>query len=345
MSAKRAARRPRIVDVAKAAGVSAQTVSNVINGRRGFTEPTRLKVERAIAELDFQPNRYAQSLRSRRTGLIGFDMVRRQLDISNPFTVGLLHALVPAATHHDRRVLVFTHDENRPEEFRATAAAGLVDGFILSDSTAGDPRARVLEEQGVPYVVMGRPEMGPTVAALDIDNAVAMHEAVEHVLAQGCRDVAYVGYSQPAHWNVERRRGVREALRRNGIGLPRHRVLTGASLPAIKGRLPEFLTRHGVPDAVVTSSDSIAVGVVAIAQVLGIAVGRDMAVTGFDDSPLASMVSPEITSISVPVEPIAERLLDLLDLVLDGGLVPAGETVATRLVVRGSSGFARPRQR
>lgn len=341
MSARSSARRPRIVDVAKAAGVSAQTVSNVINGRRGFTEPTRLRVERAIAELDFQPNRYAQSLRSRRTGLIGFDMVRRQLDISNPFTVGLLHALVPAATHHDRRVLVFTHDENRPEEFRATAAAGLVDGFILSDSTAGDPRARVLEEQGVPYVVMGRPDMGPTVAALDIDNAVAMHEAVEHVLAQGCRDVAYVGYSQPAHWNVERRRGVREALRHHGIGLPRHRVLTGASLPSIKGRLPEFLTRHGVPDAVVTSSDSIAVGVVAIAQVLGIAVGTDMAVTGFDDSPLASMVSPEITSISVPVEPIAERLLDLLDLVLDGGLLPAGETVATRLVVRGSSGFGR----
>ena len=345
MAAKPQVSRPRVVDVAKAAGVSSQTVSNVINGRGGFTEPTRLKVERAISKLGFQPNRYAQSLRSRRTGLIGFDMVRRQLDVSNPFTVGLLHALVPAATHHDRRVLVFTHDEEHPDEFRSTAAAGLVDGFILSDSTSGDHRARVLSELAVPYVVMGRPDTGSPVPSLDIDNALAMHDAVEHVVAQGCRDIAYVGYSQPAHWNIDRRRGTREALSSSGIRLPRHRVLVGSNLKSIRGRLPEFLTTNGVPDAVITSSDSIAVSVVAIAAMLGIRVGQELAVTGFDDSPLASMVSPEITSIAVPVEPIAERLLDLLDLVLDGHDVPQGETMGTTLVVRGSSGFAPQRGR
>lgn len=345
MAAKRSAKRPRIVDVAAAAGVSAQTVSNVINGRGGFTEPTRVKVERAIDKLGFQPNRYAQSLRSQRTGLIGFDLVRRQLDVSNPFTVGLLHALVPAASHHDRRVLVFTHDEERPDEFRATASAGLVDGFILSDSTAGDVRAQILEELQVPFVVMGRPETGSPVVALDIDNALAMHDAVEHVVAQGCQDVAYIGYSQPAHWNVDRRRGVREALSDTGIALPRHRVLTGQSLKAIRTRIPEFLTHHGVPDAIVTSSDSIAVAVVAIAQMLGIRVGKDLAVTGFDDSPLASMVSPEITSIAVPVEPIAEQLLDLMELVLQGQPVSELPFVATRLVVRGSSGFTAARNR
>ncbi|WP_392544027.1 LacI family DNA-binding transcriptional regulator [Oryzobacter telluris] len=345
MAARPTPRRPRIVDVAKAAGVSPQTVSNVINDRGGFTPPTRAKVERAIAALGFQPNRYAQSLRSQRTGLIGFDMVRRQLDVSNPFTVGLLHALVPAATHHNRRVLVFTHDEEQPDEFRTTAVAGLVDGFILSDSTAGDIRARVLEELGVPFVVMGRPETGSTVAALDIDNAVAMHEAVDHVVDQGCRDIAFVGYGTSAHWNTERRRGTREALSQRGIQLPRHRVLSGTTLKSIRTRLPEFLTHNGVPDAVITSSDSLAVSVVAIASMLGIRVGKDLAVTGFDDSPLASMVSPEITSVSVPVEPIAERLLDLLELVMDGQPVPEGDVIGTRLVVRGSSGFAPRRDR
>jgi len=344
MAANRSGKRPRIVDVAKVAGVSAQTVSNVINGRGGFTEPTRAKVEKAIDKLGFQPNRYAQSLRSQRSGLIGFDLVRRQLDVSNPFTLGLLHALVPAASHHDRRVLVFTHDEEQPEEFRATASAGLVDGFILSDSTAGDVRARILEDLGVPYVVMGRPETGSEVVALDIDNAIAMHDAVDHVVDQGCRDIAYVGYSQPAHWNVDRRRGVREALAARGLTLPRHRVMTAASLKAIRARLPEFLTHHGVPDAVITSSDSIAVGTVAIAQMLGITVGKDLAVTGFDDSPLATMVSPEITSVAVPVEPIAEQLLDLFDQLLQGVPAPPTRPVGTRLVVRGSSGF-RPRVR
>ena len=76
--------RPRIVDVATRAGVSRQTVSNVINAREGFTEETRAKVEAAIAELGFQPNRYAQSLRSLRTMLLGFEMSTQQLDVTNP---------------------------------------------------------------------------------------------------------------------------------------------------------------------------------------------------------------------------------------------------------------------
>lgn len=338
-------RRPRIVDVAKAAGVSPQTVSNVINGRNGFTEGTRVTVERAITELGFQPNRYAQSLRSRRTGLIGFDMAIPQLDITNPWTVSLLHALVPAATRHDRRVIVFTHEEDRSEEFRSTAAAGLVDGFILSDSTPGDFRASILQEVGVPYVVMGRPADGSSVASVDIDNAVAIREAADHVVDQGCRDIAFIGYSGPEHWNVDRRRGAREALSDRGIILPRHRVLMARTPKAIRRRLPEFLTHNGVPDAVIASSDSIAVSVVSTAAMLGIRVGKELAVTGFDDSPLASMVSPEITSVSIPVDPIAERLLDLFDLVLDGEQVPEGEVIHTRLVVRGSSGFTTQRGR
>ena len=338
-------RRARIVDVARRAGVSAQTVSNVINDRGGFTAPTREKVERAIAELDFQPNRYAQSLRSQRTGLIGFDMVRQQLDVTNPFTVGLLNALIPAAARHDRRVLVFTHEEGRPDEFRATATSGLVDGFVLSDSTAGDVRAQVLQELGIPFVVMGRPDSVEPVSALDIDNAEAMREAVDHVVDQGCRDIAYVGYGGSAHWNVDRRRGVRSALSDRGIGLPRHRVLTSTSLKSIRSRLPEFLTHNGVPDAVITSSDSIAVSVTAIASMLGIRVGKELAVTGFDDGPLTTMVSPEITSVAVPVEPIANQLLDMLERVLRGESATDEPDASTRLVIRGSSGFTPHRSR
>ncbi|HSF98180.1 MAG TPA: LacI family DNA-binding transcriptional regulator [Ornithinibacter sp.] len=335
-------KRPRIVDVARLADVSPQTVSNVINRRGGFTEPTRLKVEAAVAELGFQPNRYAQSLRWQRTGLIGFDMVRRQLDVSNPFTVGLLHALVPAARRHDLRVLVVTHDENSEDEFRATASSGLVDGFVLSDSTTGDPRAAVLQELGVPFVVMGRPGTPIPVPAVELDNAAGIRQAVDHVVAQGCRDIAYVGYSGPEHWNVERRRGIREGLAAHGIPLPRHRVLTSPSLTTIRRRLPDFLAAEGGPDAVVANSDSIAVSIVGIAGGLGIRVGQDLAVTGFDDSPLATLVSPELTSVAIPVDPIAERLVVLLKDAIDGAQSPGSVTVPTHLVVRASSGFTPP---
>ena len=164
------------------------------------------------------------------------------------------------------------------------------------------------------------------------------------MVAQGCRDIAYVGYSGHEHWNVERRRGVREGLAAHGIPLPRHRVLTAPSLATIRRRLPQFLAAQGGPDAIVANSDSIAVSIVGIAGGLGIRVGQDLAVTGFDDSPLATMVSPEVTSVAVPVDPIAERLLVLLRGALDGTESPGSGTLPTHLVVRESSGFT-PRRR
>src|SRR3954471_16982938 len=88
--------RPRIVDVAALARVSTQTVSNVINGRGGFTDDTRARGQDAIEQLGFQPKHHAQALRSRRTMLLGFDMSGEQLDVSNPFTVTFLRALVRA---------------------------------------------------------------------------------------------------------------------------------------------------------------------------------------------------------------------------------------------------------
>src|SRR6185369_1540405 len=96
--------RPRIVDVAALAGVSSQTVSNVINGRGGFTEDTRARVQAAIEQLGFRPNHYAQSLRSRRTMLLGFAMSGQQLDVTNPFTVNFLRALVRSAAGRGYRV-------------------------------------------------------------------------------------------------------------------------------------------------------------------------------------------------------------------------------------------------
>lgn len=332
--------RTRIVDVAERAGVSPQTVSNVINGRAGFTPATRKRVERAIAEMDFQPNRFAQSLRSQRTGLIGFDMAQHQLDISNPFTLSLLQGLVRAAERHGQRVLVFTHEEDKPEDFRATATAGLVDGFVLSDSTVGDPRVEVLDETEVPFVVLGRTADDDSHTWLDVDNAAAMRAPIDLLVDQGCREFAFVTYSGAQHWNRDRRRGAREALATHGLRLPRDRVVSGSTLNAIRRRLPELLTGPDRPDAVVTSSDSIAVLVLGVATSLGLRVGRDIALTGFDDGPLSTLVSPELTSVALPVDEMAERLMTLLSSRIAGDPHTGGHYVSTRLVVRESSGFA-----
>lgn len=337
-------RRPRIVDVARTAGVSAQTVSNVINGRGGFTEPTRERVEAAIATLGFQPNRYAQSLRSQRTGLVGFDMVSDQLDGTNPFTVSLLGALIRAAEHHGQRILVFTHGSDQPADFRATATSGLVDGLVLSDSAVGDPRVGILDEVGLPFVVFGRTDNDADHTWLDIDNRAAMRQPVDLLVGQGCRDVAYVSYSGSQHWTRDRRRGTREALAAHGLSLPRDRVLIGPSLDALRPRLVQLLDSPHRPDAIVTASDPIGVLTIGIATSLGLRVGHDIAVTGFDAGPLSTMVSPALTSVSIPVNPIAERLLTLLGDRIEGAVPYISEVAETALLVRESSGFTPPAQ-
>jgi DNA-binding LacI/PurR family transcriptional regulator len=328
--------RPRIVDVATLAGVSRQTVSNVINGRNGFTAQTRARVEAAIAELGFQPNRYAQSLRSLRTMLVGFDLSGPQLDASNPFTISFLRAVVRAAQAHGYRVAVFAHEAARPADFRATLAAGVVDGFVLSDAPPDDYRARAATEVGVPFVALGRTAVDLPQTWVDIDNRRAMSAVVDHLVGRGCRRFAYVGHPTDVYWNRDRLGGTRERLAVHHLTLARDRTLIGPR-DALRPRLARLLGARVRPDAVVTSSDSIAVQVVNLAHSLGVRVPDDVAVTGFDAGPLRTMVEPALTSVSLPVDDVAAALIERLVAELRSPTGRPGAILPTRLVVGGSA--------
>lgn len=325
----------RVVDVAAVAGVSAQTVSNVINGRRGFNEATRAKVEEAIAELGFQPNRYAQSLRSKRTMQIGFDLTGAQLDLANPFTSEFLRSLVSVATAMNYRVLAFAHKTRSKDEFRHAMRVGIVDGFVLSDSQPGDVRADVLTELGIPFVTFGRTRPSAPQTWVDIDNAAAMHAVVDRLVAAGHRSFAYIGFPGKDYWNHERLQGVRERLAEHDLTLPASSVLLGR-LDTLRPKIHRFLEQTKHPTAIVTSSDSIAVVAVTAATAMGLSVGRDVAVTGFDAGPLRTMVEPILTSVRIPLEKVAQALMERLVEELRGPTGRPGVIVATELVPGGS---------
>jgi DNA-binding LacI/PurR family transcriptional regulator len=331
------AERVRIVDVAQHAGVSRQTVSNVINLRGGFTDETRERVESAIEELGFQPNRYAQSLRSRRTMLLGFDMSGEQLDVTNPFTISFLRAVVQGAAARQYRVVVFAHEGLGAKDFRTSVQSGAVDGFILSDSTPDDPRPRILRESRVPFVVFGRGASDQAYPWVDIDNRAAMIPVVEHLVAAGHRTFGYVSYPFDKYWNLERFDGARDALRAHGLDVADDAVITGEP-PTVTKQLQALLNRTDRPTAIMTSSDAMALAVVNVATSNGIRVGVDLAVTGFDAGPLRTMVEPPLTSVSIPVEDIAATLVSHL-LLQVGGVHGAdeGHLVPTELVLGGSA--------
>lgn len=328
--------RPRIVDVAARAGVSAQTVSNVINSRGGFTEDTRLRVEAAIEELGFQPNRYAQSLRWQRTHLLGFDMSGQQLDATNPFAVSFLRSLVKAASRHGYRVVAFTHEAHGDDEFRSTVTAGAVDGFVLSDAPAEDGRARILTEARLPFVVFGRTAQDLPQTWVDIDNRLAMRPAVDHLIAKGHTTFGWVGYSNEEYWNLDRYEGAQARLRDAGHAFDPRAVIIGRP-DEVRPRLRSLLAGDHRPTAILTSSDTMAVQVMNTAAAMGLHVGSDVAVTGFDAGPLRTMVEPTITSVRIPIDRIAAALVDRLMNELNGNRVDGGDFVPTDLVLGGSA--------
>lgn len=328
--------RPRLRDVARAAGVSAQTVSNVLNGRTGFSEVTRVRVLAAAERLHFQPNRAAQRLRGRRSMQLGTHLAEDVLGLHGNFTVGFLRALIRAAEEEDHQLVVLTAPfEERLVRSRLLQAG--VDGFVLYNIDPRDARPGLLSEAGIPFAVLGRTAPTARQAWVDIDNAAAMHAVVDHLLDRGHRRFGYVGYDEREYWNYERLEGVRGRLRARGLDLVDDWVITG-TYERVRDSLSQRLAAPDRPEALICGSDSLAVVVCVVAGRLGLTLGRDLAVTGFDGLAEGLGLEPSLTTVMLPVAEGASRLVAMVVDQIEGGDPPErGLILPTRLRVGGTT--------
>src|SRR5580658_6411634 len=249
-----------IQDVARAAGVGRQTVSNVLNGSGRVGKATKARVLEAVAALGYHPHHGARSLRSRRTRQLAYVMPRVQLLPGNYIMQQFLQALAAASARRSHSVVVVVPDGDPRDEMRRLIASRSVDAFLLSNLQPHDPRVVLLAEAGIPFAGFGR--IGPELPQqwVDIDNHAAMLEAVEHVLARGFGRPAFVGFRSQNHWDTERVTGFRAGRAR--------------------------------PDAIVASSDRLAAMVYGVAGELRLRIGQDLGVTGFDGSIAAGLLHP-----------------------------------------------------
>ena len=330
--------RSDINDVARMARVSRQTVSNVLNNRTGYSEETRSRVLRAIEALDYQPHRAARSLRSQRTMQLGYHMPGEQLAPENAFVLGFMQALVRAAADHGHHVLVFTEQDDELEVFRELVAIRGVDGFILSGSRGEDPRARYLHQAGVPFAVFGRTAPGLPQTWVDIDSVAGAASAVDYLVGRGHESLAYVGYGPGKSWDVERLEGFRKGLADHGIRVAERRIILGRSLEGVHDDVLRLLGGKRPPSAIVTGSDVLAAVVVNAAKSLGLRVGQDVAVTGFDGGFVRHMTEPVLTSVRIPVDRIATELIACcLRMIDDGTAQSTGLLVPTEIAVGGTA--------
>jgi DNA-binding LacI/PurR family transcriptional regulator len=299
-----------IQDVARAAGVGRQTVSNVLNDSGRVGEATKVRVLEAVAALGYHPHHGARSLRSRRTRQLAYVMPRVQLLPGNDIMQQFLQALATASARRSHSMVVVVPDGNSRDEMRRLIASRTVDAFLLSELQPEDPRVALLAEAGVPFACFGR--VGPALPQhwVDIDNRAAAIEVVEHVLARGFSRVAFAGYQSGNHWDAERLAGFRAGLARHGVPGDDVVLVDEASARRKIRSLLAGVHRGGVrPDAIVTGSDRLAAMIYGVAGELRLRIGRDLGVTGFDGSVAADLLHPRLTSVTIPVEDIARRVI------------------------------------
>jgi LacI family transcriptional regulator len=294
-----------IADVARRAGVSQMTVSRVINSSAAVRPDKRARVERAIEELGYVPNRLARGLSARRLGVIAVLVP----DLTNPFFTEIVHKIEDVANEQGLTVVLGNSDE-RPEreaDFLRTVAALRVDGAIIGATGDGAVSSvRRLQSAGIPVVALDR-----RVGKLDIDIVLGAASEpaqllTQHLIQHGHKRIGMIGGPATASTSRERAEGYRQALREAGLdedpSLYRESRFSRSDGSRI-GR--ELLEQPDRPTALLTANSFLAFGVIDAAESLGLSVPGDLAIASFDDFEIGPR-EPILTCADQPASDIAE---------------------------------------
>ncbi|WP_136518278.1 MULTISPECIES: LacI family DNA-binding transcriptional regulator [Cellulomonas] len=304
-----------MVDVARLAGVSVKTVSNVLNGYPYIRETTRARVLEAIDELGYEVNVTARSLRSGRTGMIGLAVP----ELGQPYFGELADEVLAAARRHGVQVLIEPTGFTREGELAALREPrrGLVDGLVFSPAALEQDDAPLLEEAGYPLVLLGEQVFSSRVDHVTMRNVEGARAATDLLLDLGRRRIAAVGmlHSRTAGSASLRYQGYREALAARGLEVD-DRLLGWADdgwHRANGARAMAHVLDTGVEvDGVVAFNDALAVGAMFELQVRGLRIPGDVAVVGFDDVEDARYSVPTLTTVDPGRREIADVAVELL---------------------------------
>lgn len=326
-------RRVGIDDVARRAGVSRQTVSNVLNTQGRFTQTTRVRVEAVVAELGYRPNHAARAMRLRRTATLAHPVADSELLPHNFFGAQFLQALVGAAAAAGQTLLA---TGSRPDMLEEVLAEGRVDGFVLADSEPGDARVNRLLELSAPFAAFGRTSPDQPQSWVDVDSRSSVRAATEHLLGLGHRHLAFLGYGgwPSGVWDVDRAGGFQDALVAAGLEPTGIERVEHEAAPAAADRL---LSGHVRPTAIVCSSDILAAVVYSVGEAHGLRIGVDLAVTGFDGGAELSRLRPTLTTVRPPLADIAASLVERVLAEAAGPTGRPGLLITAPLIVGESS--------
>ncbi|KRA25092.1 LacI family transcriptional regulator [Microbacterium sp. Root61] len=325
-----------IEEVAAAAGVSRSTVSRVVNGSTAVSPNALESVRRAISDLNYVPNRAARSLASRQTHAIALIVPEDTTRFfGDPFFASIVSGINAGLRRSDYVLNLFIASDDPGDKTTSYVRGGSIDGaIIVSHHTSDSFIDRIAA--AVPVVYGGRPVRERENAYyVDVDNVMGGRDATAYLIARGHRRIAMVTGPLTMPAGVDRLDGYREALAAAGLeeGPVEDGNFTADGGAAAMRRI---LAREDRPDAVFVASDLMARGALSVLAAEGLRVPDDIAIIGFDDSPVATSVTPQLTTMRQPSFEQGEKMAAVLMALLAGGDPQRVTILETELIERES---------
>lgn len=288
-----------IHDVARKAGVSAATVSRVLNNSNLVVAETGKRIRKIARELNYIPSASARSLSIRKTEAIGLLLP----DMYGDFFSEIIRGADLAARGQNYHLIVSSSHSNTVElDAAVKTLSGRVDGMIIMSPHLESSTHLTSLLQAMPVVIIGSTLILENADHITIDNEGGAKQVVEYLLRQGHRDIAIIRGEENNQDADERLSGFRKALAENEIVLPDRFVATGNFTEQSGFDAARSLLDGPVrPTAIFCSNDSMAIGAISAIRQRGLRIPEDVSVCGFDDIPVAQFLSPSLTSVHVPI--------------------------------------------
>ncbi len=334
-----------IYDVAKKAGVSIATVSRVLNKKDNVSEETKQRVMDAIEELNYVPNMIASALMTKKMSTLSLLIP----DVINPFFSEIARGVEDAANNYNYNVIVCNTDYDLKKEavYLNLLKQKSVDGFIVASAIYNDKNVYDLIKQDYPLVLLGREidgiEKNTRTDVIVSNDICGGYQATKHLIELGHRKIDLILGPKEIKVNRDREKGYRKALRDHGIAVDKNRIHNGRfKIEFGCSKALEILRKKEQPTAIFAGNDIIAIGVLRAAKSLGYDVPGDLSVVGYDNTILAEIADPPLTTINQQMYKMGYMAAEMLIKRLKGDKKPAQRVIfETKLVVRKST--AKPR--
>lgn len=322
------------IEVAKQAGVSQSTVSRVFSSNSAnVSEKARQRVLKAAEELGYQPNFIARMMSTSQTNIVGIVMAT----VTSPFYPYVLEKFLEELQAINRQVLLFTASSNQNvDDMLPLALQYQVDALIITSATLSSEMVATTMQSGTPMILFNRVVNDPNVSAVCADNVGGGRLVADVLLDTEHQHIAFIAGVENTSTSQEREQGFTQRLQERGYNRWRHAQghYTYESGYTVT---EELLSASEPPDAIFCANDIMAIGAIDAIRAVGLEVGKDISVVGFDDIPMASWGAYQLTTISQEVDTMIQGTIDLMLEKIEAPDSPSRiERVAGELIVRSS---------